>query len=57
MMRWMLVALLVSLTALLIAAAGVARHICVRRARVSSKPPENAAASAPSEEADTETEI
>jgi uncharacterized membrane protein len=56
-MRWLLVALLVSLTALLIAAAGVARHIWVRRARVRSKPSASAAASALAEEADRETEI
>jgi hypothetical protein len=41
-MRWMLIALLVSLAALLIAAAGLARHIWLYRARLRSKPPADA---------------
>ena len=57
MMRWLLVALLVSLEALLIAAVGVARHIWVRRTRVRSKESTNITASAPAEEAETQTEI
>ncbi|MGD0938912.1 MAG: hypothetical protein ABR905_04300 [Terracidiphilus sp.] len=37
-MRWLLIALLVSLAALLIAAAGMTLHIWVQRARLRSKP-------------------
>jgi hypothetical protein len=37
-MRWLLIVLLVSLAALLIAAAGMARHIWLQRARIRSKP-------------------
>jgi uncharacterized iron-regulated membrane protein len=37
-MRWLMIALLVSLTALLIAAAGLARHIWMQRRRTRSKP-------------------
>lgn len=37
-MRWMMIALLVSLAALLLAAAGVARHIWLQRSRLSSNP-------------------
>jgi hypothetical protein len=39
-MLWLLIGLLVSLGTLLIAAAGVARHILVQRARLRSGPPE-----------------
>jgi hypothetical protein len=35
-MRWMMIALLVSLAALLLAAAGVARHIWLQRSRLRS---------------------
>ncbi len=38
LMRWLLIALLVSLAALLIAAAGMTLHIWVQRARLRSKP-------------------
>lgn len=37
-MRWLMIALLVSLGALLLAAAGVARHIWLRRAKLRGKP-------------------
>jgi hypothetical protein len=37
-MRWLMVGLLVSLTALLLAAAGVARHIWIQCAKHRSKP-------------------
>jgi hypothetical protein len=37
-MRWMMIALLASLAALLLAAAGVARHIWLRRSRLTSNP-------------------
>jgi uncharacterized membrane protein len=61
-MRWLLIALLVSLAALLMAAAGVVRHIQLQRTRSLSKPPADAgqtpdAAPGPAEEADQETEI
>ncbi len=39
-MRWLLIGLLISLGALLFAAAGVARHILVQRARFRSGPME-----------------
>jgi len=38
LMRWLLIALLVSLAALLMAAAGMTIHIWVQRARFRSKP-------------------
>jgi uncharacterized membrane protein len=41
-MRWLLIVLLVSLVGLLIAAAGGAIHIWVRRAQLRSKPASNA---------------
>jgi hypothetical protein len=41
-MRWLMIGLLVSLSALLLAAAGVARHIWLQRLRHSSKPALNA---------------
>ena len=37
-MRWMMLAFLVSLAALLLAAAGVARHIWLQRSRLNSNP-------------------
>jgi hypothetical protein len=37
-MRWLMIGLLVSLGALLLAAAGVARHIWLQRSQRSSKP-------------------
>jgi hypothetical protein len=37
-MRWMMIVLLVSLAALLLAAAGVARHIWLQRSRLHSNP-------------------
>jgi len=40
LMRWLMVVLLVSLGALLIAAAGVARHIWQQRAKLRSEPPQ-----------------
>jgi hypothetical protein len=39
LMRWMMIALLVSLAALLMAAAGMVRCIWLQRARFRSKPP------------------
>jgi hypothetical protein len=57
-MRWLLIVLLVSLAALLFAAAGVARHILVRRARIRSKPDVGASRdSEPAAETDVETDI
>lgn len=37
-MRWLMIALLVSLGGLLLAAAGVARHILQQRAKLRSRP-------------------
>jgi uncharacterized iron-regulated membrane protein len=37
-MRWLMISLLVSLGALLIAAAGMARHIWLQRAKLRRKP-------------------
>jgi hypothetical protein len=61
-MRWLLIALLVSLFALLIAAAGVARHVWLQRARIRSKPdagagPDLDSAPGPAEETDVETKV
>jgi len=57
-MRWLLIVLLVSLAALLIAAAGMTLHIWVQRARLRSRPPKGAGpAPDPAEETDQETEI
>jgi hypothetical protein len=39
-MRWLMIGLLVSLGGLLFVAAGVARHIWLRRGRLQSKPPD-----------------
>jgi len=58
-MRWMMIALLASLAALLLAAAGVARHILLQRSRLNSNhvPGEpGSAAFDPIEEADSEIE-
>lgn len=60
MMRWLLMALLVSLVALLIAAAGLARHIGLQHARTRSSPEAGAGKAValdPSGETDVETEI
>jgi hypothetical protein len=63
-MRWMMIALLVSLGAMLFAAAGVARHIWLQRARLHSNPDAGAfphpvpnLALEPVEEADREVEL
>jgi hypothetical protein len=53
-MQWLMVALLVSLGALLLAAAGVARHIWLQHARQRGIEPARAAGSG--EEADLESE-
>jgi hypothetical protein len=37
-MRWLMIGLLVSIAAMLLAAAGVARHIWLQRARLQSNP-------------------
>jgi hypothetical protein len=37
-MRWLMIGLLVSLGAMLVAAAGVARHIWLRRTKLHKKP-------------------
>jgi uncharacterized iron-regulated membrane protein len=42
-MRWMMIAFLVSLGALLLAAAGAARHIWLQRTRLHSNPDAGAA--------------
>jgi hypothetical protein len=55
-MRWLLLVLLVSFAAMLIAAAGCALHILAQRARSRSRTSQGAkAASGPAEETDTET--
>jgi uncharacterized membrane protein len=61
-MRWLLIVLLVSLAALLIAVAGVARHIWLQRARIRSLGSAPAAkeldsATGQPEETEIETEI
>jgi multidrug resistance efflux pump len=61
-MRWLMIALLVSLTALLIAAAGLARHIWMQRRRTRSKPSAQAQGSTVSvssqiKETDVETKV
>ena len=43
-MRWLIIALLVSVAGLLVAAAGMARHILRHRADRKHRPPENDAA-------------
>ncbi|MGA2349710.1 MAG: hypothetical protein ABSF70_04685 [Terracidiphilus sp.] len=54
-MRWLLIALLASLAALLVAGAGMVRYILVQRARSRSKPSAGAAAF-PGQAEDTDTE-
>jgi hypothetical protein len=57
-MRWLIIALLVSLGALLFAAAGMARHIWVQRAKLRRKPPAGAGhAVGVREETDLESEL
>jgi hypothetical protein len=56
-MRWLLLVLLVSFAAMLIAAIGGALHVLAQRARGRSKPSAGVdAASGSAEETDTETE-
>jgi Flp pilus assembly protein TadB len=56
-MLWLMIGLLVSLVVLLIAAAGVARHIWLQRARLSRKPPKrNDALPGAAEETDIEAD-
>jgi hypothetical protein len=62
-MRWLMIALLVSLGGLLLAAAGLARHVWLQRARLHSNPDAGplsrktpSAAFDPVEEADHEIE-
>lgn len=55
-MRWLLIVLLVSLAAMLVAAAGMALHIWVRRARLSPRPSPGPAPDA-AEDTDQETEF
>jgi uncharacterized iron-regulated membrane protein len=57
-MRWLLLVLLVSLAALLIAVAGVAHYIWAQRRRSRLRPSEGAGAAPDSaEETDIETEL
>jgi hypothetical protein len=63
-MRWLMIGFLVSLAALLVAAAGVARHIWLQRARLHSNPsagpaPNKGARAAfnPADEIDQEIEL
>jgi len=57
-MRWLVIALFVSLLALLIAAAALARHILLQRARIRSNPSAGAVpVPGPAEESDVETEV
>lgn len=60
-MRWMMIVFLVSLAALLLAAAGVARHIWLQRARLRGNPGAGSiagkAAFDPIEEIDQEIEL
>jgi hypothetical protein len=57
-MRWLLLVLLVSLAALLIAAAGVAHHVWAQRRRSRLRTSEGTGAAPDSaEETDTETEL
>jgi hypothetical protein len=56
-MRWLLICLLVSVGALLLAAAGVARHIWLQRTKLSGgRPPTFGRALDPAEEPDIELE-
>jgi hypothetical protein len=55
-MRWLIIALLVSLGGLLLAAAGMARHILLQRAELRRKPPAGAIKPVgPAEETDLES--
>jgi hypothetical protein len=57
-MRWLFIALLISVAALLFAAAGTALHIWIQRARIRSNPQAGAPpASGKAEETDVETEL
>jgi hypothetical protein len=57
-MRWLLIGLLVSLGALLLVAAGVARHIWLQRAKLRHKPPVgDTAAQGQADESDVEIEV
>jgi len=62
-MRWMMIVLLASLAALLLAAAGVARHIWMQRSHLRSNPDANPVKSKGSgavsdvEEIETEAEL
>jgi hypothetical protein len=57
-MRWLIIALLVSLGGLLLAAAGMARHILLQRAKLRRKSPLGAGKTiAPAEETDLESEL
>jgi len=63
-MRWLMIALLVSLGAMLFAAAGVARHIWLQRTKLHSNPdagavphPATSVAHKRAEEADQEVEL
>ncbi len=56
-MRWLLIGLLVSLGALLLAAAGAACHILLQRAKLRRNPPGSSdSAVVPAEETDIELE-
>jgi hypothetical protein len=57
-MRWLIIALLVSLVALLVAAAGMARHIFVHRAELRRKQPSGTTSVVRAhEETDLESEV
>jgi len=47
-MRWLMIAFLASIVALLLAVAGVARHIWLRRSRLRSNPDAGTVSSKPS---------
>jgi hypothetical protein len=51
-MFWLMIVLLVSLAALLVAVAGLMRHIWLQRGRLLTLPPGKAAPPSPSEETD-----
>jgi hypothetical protein len=56
-MRWLIIALLVSLGLLLLAAAGTARHILLQRSKSRRKPPTgDGPVIGPAEEKDLESE-
>jgi len=57
-MRWLIIALLLSLGLLLFAAAGTARHILLHRSKLRRKPPtDDGAVIGPSDETDLESEV